>query len=299
LLMSHAGGPHTVSNLSLTFDDSAAAPLPNGTPIASGSYQPSGYGSVTFPAPAPAAPYGAALSALNGHNPNGVWSLYLFDDSNGDGGLISAGWTLDITTASTLSAVADVSVAISSSAPSAYVGTAVTNTISVTNFGPATAGGVTVTHPLPLGALFLTASASQGTVSGPTNDSIVASLGALAAGASANLTIVEVPTLGGTMFNLASVVAVETDINQANNVAQFNVSVLSPLGARLTAEWLTNQVQITVVGEPNFAYVLQGSTNLLNWTSLSTNTAVGGTFKYIDSGSQSLQRRYYRAVRQP
>jgi hypothetical protein len=54
----------------------------------------------TFPAPAPAAPYGGLLSDFNGFSPNGLWSLYVRDDLAGSEGGLDAGWSLLITTAS-------------------------------------------------------------------------------------------------------------------------------------------------------------------------------------------------------
>ena len=99
------------------------------------------------------------------------------------------------------------------------------------------------------------------------------------------------------MFNAASVSANETDLNLANNSAQFNVSVTSPVAARLSAAINNGQIEITVTGEPNLSYVLQASSNLVSWVPLTTNTASGGTFKYIDPNSQVIKARYYRAVR--
>jgi hypothetical protein len=99
------------------------------------------------------------------------------------------------------------------------------------------------------------------------------------------------------MFNIASASAFETDLNLANNTAQFNVSVISPTIARLSAGLNGGQVEITVSGEPNVPYILQGSTNLISWVSLTTNSSAAGTFKYADPNSQALSARYYRAVR--
>lgn len=102
LLMSDAGDNgltnSSVSNLVLVFDDSAAT-LPATQRLTSGVYKPSNYtgvGNDMFPGPAPAGPYSATLSAFSGTNPNGVWSLYIRDDSTGGSGQLALGWSLDI-----------------------------------------------------------------------------------------------------------------------------------------------------------------------------------------------------------
>jgi subtilisin-like proprotein convertase family protein len=96
LLMSHAGGGYAVTNpITLTFDDSATNALPGSRLLTTGTYQPGSYlGTVAFPAPAPLGPYGSTLAAVNGQDPNGVWSLYVFDDRAGDAGFIAGGWSL-------------------------------------------------------------------------------------------------------------------------------------------------------------------------------------------------------------
>ena len=110
ILMSDAGGPHNVSNLTITFDDEALIPPPNGTVLFEGSFKPVNYtgngGPIdVFPAPAPAGPYGSLLSIFDGTSPNGSWSLFVFDDqgvSNDPGiGSIARGWRLDVATAVT------------------------------------------------------------------------------------------------------------------------------------------------------------------------------------------------------
>ncbi len=87
----------SVSNLTLTFNDAAAAPLPNDGCFGSGTYKPSNYFPAdTFSAPAPSQPYGTALADLDASTPNGTWSLYVEDFDSKDSGSISGGWSLDI-----------------------------------------------------------------------------------------------------------------------------------------------------------------------------------------------------------
>ncbi len=104
VLMSDAGG--IASNINLTFDDAATSILPQNAALASGSFKPTDYffgGTDFYPQPAPIRPYNEAvtgLSSLNGFNPNGNWQLYVVDDTgNAASGMISGGWSLDITTA--------------------------------------------------------------------------------------------------------------------------------------------------------------------------------------------------------
>jgi subtilisin-like proprotein convertase family protein len=117
LLMSDCGGDNAISSatpINLTFDDSAPSSLPDNPPtdpIATGTYKPTRgtptFGSCAmpmgdycvptdFPSPAPLSPYGTTLSVFNGTNPNGTWKLYVIDDSPGDTGDITNGWSLTI-----------------------------------------------------------------------------------------------------------------------------------------------------------------------------------------------------------
>jgi hypothetical protein len=102
VLMSDVGGDSfSVNNLNLTIDDAAATPLPSSA-FGSGSFQPTnindGEGSDTYSSPAPVGPHGSAMSVFNATAPNGTWSLFIVDDFAPDGGSISGGWTVSIST---------------------------------------------------------------------------------------------------------------------------------------------------------------------------------------------------------
>ncbi|HXU77872.1 MAG TPA: DUF11 domain-containing protein, partial [Methylomirabilota bacterium] len=299
LLMSHAGSGQAVTNLTLSFDDGAPGSLPSGGQITSGNYQPGSFGaSVTFPAPAAAKPYGAKLSAVNGKNPNGAWSLFVFDDSTGDAGLVANGWTLNLTAVAAINPVADLAITLSSAPTTLLVGGTVTNTITISNLGPVPATGVVVTHPLPTGVLFNSASASQGSTPTSGGGVVTWNAGDLGSGASASAVIVEVPTLGGTMFNAVLIGGNETDLNNDNNSAQTTVNVFTPVPPKLTAEVVSNLVEITIIGDPGSSFILDASADLVSWSAISTNTAVNGTIKFIDPASATLPYRFYRAHRQ-
>ncbi|KXS89755.1 hypothetical protein OA58_20150, partial [Microcystis aeruginosa NIES-88] len=104
LLMSDVGGFNSLSNVTLTFDPTAASSLPDEGLITSGSYKATDFvtGDV-FNSPAPGGPYGTDFSVFNSTNPNGTWSLYVVDDMGGDAGTIAGGWSLLIGTAPTKS----------------------------------------------------------------------------------------------------------------------------------------------------------------------------------------------------
>lgn len=54
--------------------------------------------------------------------------------------------------------------------------------------------------------------------------------------------------------------------------------------------------EFTVQGVPGQAIILQGSTNLTAWAPLATNTLIGGSTNWTDSGANTNLYRFYRAV---
>lgn len=109
-LMGDVGGGTDITGVNLTFDDAAANSLPDATVLTSGTFKPTYLGTGTvngFVAPAPAGPYANQLAVLNGTAQNGIWSLYVIDDGQGDAGSIAGGWSITIT-APTLAEMASV-----------------------------------------------------------------------------------------------------------------------------------------------------------------------------------------------
>ena len=110
VLMDDAGGEsgRGASNVTLTFDDAATNFLSqdiNGG-LFSGTFKPTPAPAVTSncneiatPASTPAGPYGTTLAVFNGTNPNGTWSLYVYDDCTFGSGSIAGGWSLEINAA--------------------------------------------------------------------------------------------------------------------------------------------------------------------------------------------------------
>ena len=96
VLMSDVGGSNPVTNLNISIDDSATTVLPDNGPLSAGTFRPADYEpGDAFPAPAPSGmPMGRMLSSLNGTVANGVWRLFVVDDSGTNVGNISGGWNI-------------------------------------------------------------------------------------------------------------------------------------------------------------------------------------------------------------
>src|SRR5687767_12155482 len=114
LVMSDAGGSGDHTNVSFTFDQTAAALMPDGptTPIPSGTFRPSNYAGLVTPEPGgqdnfPMAgglmSYPTDFNIFNGTNPNGAWNLYVVDDQVIDNVALPSGWSIDITTSGVVS----------------------------------------------------------------------------------------------------------------------------------------------------------------------------------------------------
>ena len=105
-LLGDGGGNTSVTNLNVTFSDTAASLVPQNTPLVAGSFKPSQYASLgSFPSPGPGVAYSSPAvfgtstftTTFQGKNPNGSWSLYTIDPVSGDTGEISLGWNVQIT----------------------------------------------------------------------------------------------------------------------------------------------------------------------------------------------------------
>jgi uncharacterized repeat protein (TIGR01451 family) len=303
LLMSHTGGGHAANNLTLTFAQNAAAMLPNQAQLVSGAWLPSSYeGPITFPVTAPAPPFGSSLNdSLQGASPNGTWALYVYDDSPGDAGSIATGWSLSLTTAYPINQTADLGVTLTSTPASMFLGQGIlTNTITVSNGGPASATSVVVTHTLPPGVSFLSAVPTQ-TASTPTTNGgtvVTFNISSLAADSSATMTVFALPTRQNpNLTTMASVLSLnDLDLNSGNDVATASIVVLgdAPVMAGLLS---SNQFQLTITGESNFTYLIQASTNLHTWDTLTNLSSPNGVIKFADTNSRAFKARYYRAAR--
>ena len=297
-LMASCGYGHSATNVTLRFDDKAALSLPKSAALVTGSFKPTSYGQTPFPYPAPSGPYASQLIEFNGFNPNGYWKLYIVDGSPGDAGSL-AGWSLDISTVSPLTPAANLAVTGSSSVATAYAGSPLTNTFLVANAGPDTAPGVMLTNTLPAGVAVVSAKVSQGTVTN-SGGQLLCDVGSLPSGATATLTVVLVPFTGQTLTNVAEAYPAATDLNLANNVAAFTTAVIVPPAPKLSGTYdsASQTFTITLIGEPEMAYVILASSDLLVWTPLTTSTTgTDGRLQFTDDSSPGEPIRFYRAQR--
>jgi subtilisin-like proprotein convertase family protein len=109
LLISDAGGIGDPVGVQYTLDQTAPAVFPDSpaTIVPAGTYRPANYlglatpepgGQDNFPNAGGLANYPTDLNIFNGTNANGLWSLYVVDDQQGDQSSLPGGWSINITT---------------------------------------------------------------------------------------------------------------------------------------------------------------------------------------------------------
>jgi uncharacterized repeat protein (TIGR01451 family) len=124
----------------------------------------------------------------------------------------------------TVTPVADVAIGKTGSA-NVLAASNLVYTISVTNFGPSSAGSVTVTDTLPLGVTFVSASGGGVNTSGV----VSWSLGTLANGQVSNVTVTVTAPASGSLTNTASVSSPTGDPNSTNNVTAPVITTVTPV----------------------------------------------------------------------
>lgn len=153
VLMSDVGSNTAANGLTLSLYDSAAANM-TAAALASGSYKPTDIAAApdSWPSPAPSGPYNSPApwggstfaNIFNGSNPNGIWSLYAYDQFSPDSGTVAGGWELQISSADTVRFN-----------PSSYTPAENAGTVSLTVVRPTGSYAAGVDYTLPsAGALY-------------------------------------------------------------------------------------------------------------------------------------------------
>lgn len=150
------------------------------------------------------------------------------------------------------------------------VGGSITYTIVANNGGPNSAENVTVRDTLPAGVSFISANSTQGTCTATSE--VVCSIGTLANGASATVSISVSATAGGVVTNTASVGSNTTDPDLANNSSTATTSVLAPDIAIRDAT-----IAEPVSGQANLIFTVVLSMTPSSNVSVDFQTATGGS----------------------
>jgi uncharacterized repeat protein (TIGR01451 family) len=133
-------------------------------------------------------------------------------------------WGTSLGAAARVRAQANVTIHVAGPATAA-AGANVTYTLTVRNFGPQRARGVVVRDRIPAGATFVSATPSKGSCAG--TSVVTCSLGQLARGAVARVTVVVQAPSSGRLVNAASVSALQRDLAGWNNRASMTTVVAS------------------------------------------------------------------------
>lgn len=256
--------------------------------------------------PAPKQPWGTNLSVMNGADPNGLWLLYIQDDTPADSGTNYNGWYLNLTTANPVGLAADNQLYINTSVNSQFYAGA-TNvpldlgsiwhmTLAVTNYGPSLSSNVFVADTLPVapGVTLVSSSLTLGSITNY-GDGLIWKMGNLPVGSGGTLTLNFQANAPGVYTNTATVNATTTDPNPDDDTVTVIAGVVVSTPPVIVPQFGLGSgggFQLTVTGAA-VPTVIQASTNLISWVPVYTNTP---PFTYTNSDTSSYLMRFYRAV---
>ena len=157
---------------------------------------------------------------------------------------------------------------------SSVTGAQTTFTITVTNNGPNAASGVVLVTTLTPAAIPVSATATQGACSGAAV--VNCSLGSLASGATATVTVVVLPTSAGSLTDTALVSTATFDPDDSNNTASASTSVTgNPYDGMPMLTSLAPQS--AAVGSPTLSLTVNGSNfaadSTVTWNGVNLTTS--------------------------
>ncbi len=99
------------------------------------------------------------------------------------------------------------------------------------------------------------------------------------------------------LLNTATISADAFETNYNNSVAVSALFSIDPLHFTST-QYTNNTFQLKFAGISGSNYVLQASTNLINWIPISTNLATANQFDLFDPNASTFPYRFYRVIGQ-
>ncbi len=98
--------------------------------------------------------------------------------------------------------------------------------------------------------------------------------------------------------------AVRLVVTETNFVSQFinifnqviDTFILEALPARLSLQWISGVPRLDLAGSPGHSYITEASTNLTNWTSISTNLLSTASTNIANTGHTGYSSKFYRSV---
>ena len=267
---------------------------PNGANLINALVASAGNFPLQISAPLPS--YGTNLAALAGGNPNGDWELFVQGDSPDNGGIISNGWSITLTTGDPVGTAADNGLSMTASPTNLLVGSNFVYVITVTNYGPSIASNVVVSDVLPSGVTFISSSSPVNN----TPSQLTWNVGSLLVNAGAQLTLTMRANSLGTIPNTAIVSSDTADPDSDDSFATATINVVSPY-LQLSGGFLTAKggFALTVSNNTPTSVIIQASTNLLyaNWVNIYTSTPpFSSPFTFTNLGSTNFPMRFYRAL---
>jgi uncharacterized repeat protein (TIGR01451 family) len=168
--------------------------------------------------------------------------------------------------------------------------------LGVQNYGPSASSNVVVSDTFPNGFSLVSSTLSMGSVILDANG-LIWSVGNLTNTASAQMTLVLQAPNGAEQnaVDFAGVSANTPDQNPADSSASaiFNVSQSLQAPGLSSLGFANGRFYLSVSGNSSFPVIIQASTNLVNWTTISTNTP---PFNFTDTVSSPFPDHFYRAL---
>lgn len=190
---------------------------------------------------------------------------------------------------------ADLGVTIMDTPDPVFLGGNLVYTVIVTNRGPFAALATVLSNTLPAGVLLQTATTTHGSVNTDANP-VIASMGALNAGASATLTLTVTPQEAGWITNLAGVASGYPDPSGGDNTAQAATLVLPApylsiqrvADNRLRVSWPVELTNFILQFQPDLAATSA-------WLNATSTVTISGARRGVTE-TNAAPSRFYRLM---